>query len=420
MNELKLDPEEAIISALMLEPKAIEKVCGILSPEMFDKAILGRAYLEYCRSNDNGKELSLAELQSVLNAEYPEYEVDYALRECLSTQITSQEIVGTAHVLANRYKKSCVDALLNRIKFTESGVDGEIDNLIGDLQKLQSGETTNGHTVAEITRQYSDDYFCDKKNNLILLGDDGIDHLTGGFQGGDMILLGARPSCGKSALATQWAWDFAKQGLKVGYYNCEMQEKALLERFIASKTGIPVTRIRLAKAFLSDEEARYRKAVAELETQNNIVIFSGSRSVSDIRKDIRNYHFSVVILDYLQLLQVGDRYRGNRASEVSELSLSIKRLAMDFDIPIIALSQINRASEGRITKEPQLSDLRESGSLEQDASVVFFLWDKDDSDRSKKGFKTSKSRNGLVDRHDLIFDGATMSFKPESQATPFD
>lgn len=420
MADLKIDPEEGVISALMVEPQAVEKICGMLSPEMFSDAILGRIYYEYVRAYDNNRELTLGELQQALGNEYMPFQVEETLSRCLDSRLTSADIEGSARAVLSKYKKESVTKLLNNTSISETEVDDQIENLIRDLEGLRSGDTSNGKTVAEITKEYSDNYFCDKDNSLILLGERGIDNLTGGFQGGDLAILAARPSVGKSALASQWAWEFAKQGLKVGYYNLEMQEAACFERFIAAKTGISVTRIRLAKAFLNDEEEKYRRAVNELLKQDKIVIFTGAKKVSEIRNDMRTYHFDLIIIDYLQLLVVGNRYHGNKVAEVGELSLELKRLAMDFQIPVLALSQLNRASEGRATKEPMLSDIRDSGNIEQDASIVFFVWNKNEDDLSEKGFKTAKSRSGTVGRYDLIFDGSSMSFRSEHDYTPFD
>lgn len=414
-----IDPEQGVISALMVEPKAIERI-GMLSPEMFKSAMLGRAFLEYQKANDNGKELTLGELQQKLSSDFLPFDVETELSKCLDSKLTVGMIEGSARAILTRYKSENVNRLLNTTLINESNVDSKIESLIKELEELRGTDTSDGHTVAEIAAEYHDKYFCDRDNKIILLQEPGIDNLTGGFEGGDLIYLAARPGVGKSALAMQWAWKFAKQGLKVGYYNCEMQESALFQRFIASKTGISTTRIRLAKAFNGEEEEKYRKAVNELLKQDRIKVFTGAKRVSDIRNDMRKYEFSIIIIDYLQLLRVEDRYKGNKVAEISELSWGLKTLAMDYKVPVMALSQLSRASESRPTREPMLSDLRDSGSLEQDASIVFFLWDKDTEDRSQKGFKTGKSRSGILDRYDLVFDGATLSFKSERDVTPFD
>ena len=417
----RIEAEESLIGCLLSDNNSIEKVYGILSPEMFESGVLGAAFHEYRKAFDEKRSLTLVELkQRMEGIGYKDYEINDSLMKAATSGSMSFQISGFANAILNHWKKRQIDKILGSTEISEADVDGQIDKLIGDLDGLRGGSVSKGHTVAEIANQHSEDYFCDREKKLILLGDEGIDNLTGGFQGGDLILCGARPGCGKSALAMQWGWNFAEQGLKVGYYNCEMQEAAVLERMISSKSGISTTRIRLAKAFLGDEEERYRKAVAELERQDKIIMFTGSKRVSDIRSDIREHRFDIVIIDYLQLLLVADRYRGNRVAEVGELSREIKCLCMDYDIPIIALSQLSRASEGRNTREPQLSDLRESGSLEQDASIVFFLWDKSEEDNTQKGFKTAKSRSGILGRYDLRFDGSKMTFIPEDKVSPFD
>ena len=417
----RIEAEESLVSCLLTDWTSMEKIYGMLSPDMFDEAIFGAIFNEYHNAFDENKELSLSELQQLLEKDgYKDYEIEDALTRAVSRKTFSWQITGHANAIVRHWKKTCVDNIIGHIEIMEGDVDNQIEGLITDLESLRTGSTSKGRTVADIVNSRADDYFCDKEKNIILLDDEGIDTMTGGFQGGDLILCGARPGTGKSALGMQWAWVFAKQGYKVGYYNCEMQEEAVLERLISSKTGIPTTRVRLAKAFLNDEEQKYRKAVEELSKQDRIIIFTGSKKVSDIRADMREHKFDVIIIDYLQLLFTGNRYQGNRVAEVGELSRDIKCLAMDFDIPVIALSQLSRATEGRSTKEPQLSDLRESGSLEQDASIVFFLWDKDEQDRSQKGFKTAKSRNGICGRYDLVFNGSSMTFKPECKVTPFD
>ena len=414
------EAEESLISCLLSDSESIEKVYT-LEPQMFQSEVYGKVFYECKKAFDEHTELTLAEMKQKLQANgIKDYEIDDALERALNTSAMGFQAEGYGKAILNHYKKTCVDRILERSLLKDAEIENQIDGLIDDLEKLRGGDVSSGKTVADLTKEYEDRYFCEKNNSLILLGEDGIDNLTGGFQGGDLVLLGARPSVGKSALATQWAWQFAKQGLRVGYYNCEMQEAACFERFIAAKTGISVTRVRLAKAFNNDEEERYRRAVRELSQQENIILFTGAKKINEIRNDQRKYKFSIIIIDYLQLLFVDDRYSGNRAAEVQELSLGLKRIAMDYKIPIIALTQLNRASESRANKEPQLFDLRESGSLEQDASTVFFLWNKSEEDTTQKGFKTAKSRAGTLDRYDLIFDGASMSFRSEHGNTPFD
>ena len=417
----RIEAEESLIGCLLTDENSIEKVYGILSPEMFESDVYGRVYHEYRKAYEEHKPLTFTELQQNLEAAgMKNYEIEDALSRATMNRAMSFQIVGHANAILNHYKKSCVSAILDRADLKDADIEGQIDTLIADLESLRGGNISKGQTVAEITEQYAEDYFCDKERRLILLGDREIDNMTGGFQPGDLAVLGARPSCGKSALATQWAEQLANKGYKIGFYNLEMQDRALYERFIASKSGIETTRVRLAKAFLNDEERRYKKAVEELSKQDKIIIFTGARKISEIRRDVRELKIDVVIIDYLQLVTPNSRYQGNRTAEVGEISRDCKNLAMDFDCVVLALTQLNRASEGRADRRPTMADIRESGSIEQDASIIFLMWQGDEADRSKKAFEIVKSRNGKTGRADYIFDGSHLRFKHENEISPFE
>lgn len=415
------EAEESLISCLLSDSESIEKVYT-LEPQMFQSEVYGKVFYECKKAFDEHTELTLAEIKQKLQANgIKDYEIDFALERALNTSAMGFQAEGYGKAILNHYKKTCVDRILERSLLKDAEIENQIDGLIDDLEKLRGGKASSGKTIAEITKEQSDKYFCDNEDRkIILFGNAGLDNLIGGFEGGDLIYLASRPSVGKSALAMQWTWTFANQGLKVSYYNCEMQESTLFQRFIANKTGISTTRIRLAKAFQGEEETKYRKAVNELLKQDRIKVYTGTRSVNEIENEVRNDKPDILMIDYLQLLKTGDRYRGNKVAEVSELSWGLKSLAMKYKIPVFALSQLSRGSENRPTREPQLSDLRDSGSLEQDASVVMFLWNPNEDDRTQKAFKTAKVRNGILDRRDFIFDGSTLSFKSEGEITPFD
>ncbi len=172
-----------------------------------------------------------------------------------------------------------------------------------------------------------------------------------------------------------------------------------------------MTRIRRAVKFLGDEEKRFKKANDALAGRSNIVISTGAKTVSEIRAESRHMGFDVIVIDYLQLIRSDTFYRGNRVAEVGAISKAIKALAMELQIPIILLSQLNRASEGRETREPSMSELRESGDIEQDASVIILLWNMSEDDRSKKGCKIEKNRQGETGKMELRFDGDQMRFR---------
>lgn len=415
------DTEERIIGCLLSRGSSIEDVYGILSPEMFENAVYGKIYDEYRKAFEENKEPTLSELQQTLmSAGFREVEVQDSLLRAASADSLSYQISGHATALINHYKARTVDKILSRISLQDADIDRQIDTLIADLETLRQSDKADAETVAEIAEKYKDAYFKDRERPSAKLNIEDLDGMIGGFEGGDLVLLGARPAVGKSALATQWSEMFANMGLKVGYYNLEMTDKQMYERFVAAKSGIEITRIRMATRFHNDEQERYTRAVEELKKQDRLYVSTGAKRVSDIRADVRKMQYDIVIVDYLQLLIADTRYSGNRAAEVGEISRQLKAIAIDYNIPVIGLSQLNRASEGRQNKEPTMGELREAGNLEQDASVIILMWNKNEDDRSEKGVKVEKSRQGKTGRCDMVFDGAHMRFKSEKDVTPFD
>ena len=141
----------------------------------------------------------------------------------------------------------------------------------------------------------------------------------------------------------------------------------------------------------------------------DILISSGAKSVSEIRNECRHQELDCIIIDYLQLVKADIRYQ-SRASEVGAISKAIKALAMELNIPIIALSQLNRVSEIRETKEPTMGELREAGDIEQDASIIILLWNLDTEDICRKGLKVDKNRQGELGKIVYRFDGGEMKF----------
>ena len=147
-----------------------------------------------------------------------------------------------------------------------------------------------------------------------------------------------------------------------------------------------------------------------LEKKESIVVTTGSQTIATIRNECKNKGYDLVIIDYLQLIKPEGRYRGNRFAEVGEISHAIKALATDLEMPVVVLSQLNRASVGREDKEPSMSELRESGDIEQDASEILLLWNIDEDGR-RKGCKIEKNRQGKTGRVEMIFNGDLMKFE---------
>ena len=414
-----LEAEQSIISCLIQRQDSIEEIMDMVSPEMFEVGVHGAMYYEYRKAFDEHKEITLVELKQNLSTQFTDEEVGEAIMHCVTSQALSYQIRNFAEVIARHYKKTTVEAIFSRTELQDATIERQIDTLIGDLETLQGGEVSEGFTIAQLAEMYENDYFTDKEKNLLFLDIDQIDSLTGGFQGGDLILIGARPGCGKSSISAQWSEHFAKRGKKVAYYNLEMQSRACYERFVAAKSGIEIQRIRRATTFHNDEKERYTSANAELKQETGVTIYNGSKRVSDIRKDVRKTKPNVVFVDYLQLLSVTDRYKGNRVAEVGQISHDLKAIAMDYDIPVICLVQLSRAVEMRRDHKPILADLRESGDLEQDASIVMFLYDTNEDDRTEKCLDVAKSRQGQLGSIPLAFIPAKLRFELSENISPF-
>lgn len=414
-----LEAEQSVISCLIQRAESVEETYSLLSPEMFDSGLLGRIYFEFRKAFDDHKGLTLIELHQILAADYPDYEIESAFKDCVMQQAMPFQIKGFAEVIQRHYKASSIKSMIDRMELKEADIDDQIDRMIKDLSDLQTGETSEGYTLAELADKYKDDYFTDKDKNILFLGIDQIDELTGGWQGGDVIYFGARPSTGKSAMAMEWAEIFAKQGKTVFFYNLEMQNESVFERAIAAKSGLEISRIRRATTFHNDEKKLYMNAIEELRSQTGIRIITGSRRISDIRNDVRKNHPDLVIIDYIQLIICEDRYKGNRVMEVAQISHDIKSVATTFNIPVLCLCQLSRQVDGRKDHKPVLSDLRESGDLEQDGSIIYFLYNSNEEDRSEKVLSVAKSRQGIIGDIPLIFNGKKMHFELAENVSPF-
>lgn len=412
--------EKAVVGSLLMDKDCMSQIYGMLEPDMFTSELLGRVFHEYQRAYDRGYDLTLPLIEQRLRSDnFPSDLVMGELKDCLSGAITSVTVKQDAYVVLNDYKARRLDLLLNSVKVSPNNLNEQIGALQRELEALQSGKKVESKTLADIVEENKDNYFKDKKVSPINLGFARLDDMLGGLEGGDMIVIGARPAVGKSAFVTQITSNLAKQGKRVGFYNLEMQNKQMYERFVVSESGIPLTRLRRAVRFLGDEKEKFDKANEILSKADNIVITStGAKSVAEIRAESKHMDYDIIIIDYLQLLKADTTYRGNRTSEVGEISRAIKSLAMELNIPIIALSQLNRASEGRETREPSMSELREAGNIEQDASVIILMWNLDENDRSKKGCKVEKQRQGECGKVVMNFNGALMRFEETSDSLP--
>ncbi|MCX6823981.1 MAG: replicative DNA helicase [candidate division SR1 bacterium] len=262
-----------------------------------------------------------------------------------------------------------------------------------------------------------------EKANLrkVFSGYHGLDEMLGGFKPAELIILAARPSMGKTAFALNILKNMAvDQKKSVALFSLEMSSEQIADRILSMVSGIPMGKI--AKGQLDSEDFTVMGESMEILSETNIFIDDkGSTTIPELKSKIRRLKIEktsldLVIIDYLQLMSGSNSgYSGNRVQEISEISRGLKELARELEMPIIALSQLSREVEKRVDKKPQLSDLRESGAIEQDADEVIMLHREDyyDPDTDKKGLTdvcVRKNRNGPIGESELYFEKTIMKF----------
>ncbi len=247
-----------------------------------------------------------------------------------------------------------------------------------------------------------------------------FDRMTGGLHKSDLMILAARPGVGKSSLAMTMAFNIAmQQRAPVGVFALEMGRDQLLQRLLATHTGIDSQKLRTGR-ITTNELTTLMDAMGQLSAAPIYIDDTPGVTVNELRSKTRRlqaeHGLEVLIIDYLQLMSGSGRRNDNRVQEVSEISRSLKSLARELNIPVIALSQLSRAVEGRTSHVPVLADLRESGSIEQDADLVMFIYREEmyDKDTDKKGIAEihiAKHRNGPLGTVSLFFDQRTTRFR---------
>lgn len=249
-----------------------------------------------------------------------------------------------------------------------------------------------------------------------------LDKKTAGFQKGDLVIIGARPAMGKTTFAQNLAYNIANINKKgVLFFSMEMAANEIVDRMISDVSGVDNWKMRTGN--LSDDEfARIGDALGEMDEIPIYIDDTSSMTIVELRNKARramhDHNIGIVIVDYLQLISGSDRYAGNRVQEVTEISRGLKILARELEIPVIALAQLSRNVTGREDPRPVLSDLRESGSIEQDADLVMFLhrpdYYKQNDDNYEETHITellvAKHRHGAVGKIELYFHPELLRF----------
>ena len=404
--------EESVIGALVLfDGEPMDDIPTELDCCMFHDELCATAFGVYQVAHEHGEKISISVACQKISARtgFPFDVIEKRLNDYTLMASSVLAIGDDAKEIIRSYKARNLSNALNRIEVNSENIGETLDYLTSVVDELSERKTDRTKTLAQITKENKDKYFKESEKKKIEMEFESLNDLVGGFEGGDMIVIGARPAVGKSAFAAQMTNHFSDLGKKIGYFNLEMPENQIYERFVSAVSGIGLTRIKRAINFTGDEKPKFDRANEILETKEQIVVTTGSQTVNNIKELCKNAEYDVIIVDYLQLIKPEGRYRGNRFAEVGEISHSLKAIATDLQIPVIVLSQLNRASVGREDKEPTMSELRESGDIEQDASVIILLWNLDDEGK-KKGCKIEKNRQGKIGTVKMEFNGDLMKF----------
>ncbi|UFX83482.1 replicative DNA helicase [Candidatus Absconditicoccus praedator] len=253
-----------------------------------------------------------------------------------------------------------------------------------------------------------------------------LDNLLGGFKPGDLVILAARPSMGKTSFAINLLINAAiKQNKYVAMFSLEMGNDQIVDRILSCVSETPLGKIH--RGDLHEEDfANIGEAMEKLSEVNIFLDDKGGATIPELKSKLRRLKIEkggldLILIDYLQLMSgASSKFAGNRVQEISEISRGLKELARELEVPILALSQLSRAVEQRPDKKPQLSDLRESGAIEQDADAVLMLFREDyyDPDTDRKGLADvflRKNRNGPVGDVELVFVDNVMKFYDKAE-----
>lgn len=408
------EAEIGVIGCALIDNDSMYKVYNKLKPEMFSTEFCQDAFAEMLAMYDRGENINIISLSQALeNHKWDPEMIAADLKECITIAPVSAIITSYADTVVKDWRARETKKLFQEVSLRPCDIDNSIAEVLTKLEEIQGSKTVHSKTMKQIVVENKGNYFNEHVGEgLIKTGFYHTDDCLGGLEGGDITAIGARPGVGKSAIVTQMIGQMAEKGYNIGYYNLEMNESQVYERFVSRMSEIGLTRVRRAKTFLGGEQEAFEKANDKLSGYN-ITISTGAKSVSEIRAECRHQRYDVIVIDYLQLIKADRRFT-NRASEVGDISKAIKALAIELHVPIILLSQLNRASEARETKEPTMAELRESGDIEQDASNIILLWNLDE-DGVYKGWKIEKQRQGTHLKEVLKFDGDHMNFTERTE-----
>ena len=428
-----LEAEMSVLGVAFISKEQIDKICESVTDEMFfdekNKCIFNAIKQLHAEKIpvdistiknelDKEKKLTLVGLDhitEVIDSVVTSANIDYYIK-MLQDEYTKRNLIDTSTQIINAVYDS--DNVVQLQDFAEKNI----------LNAVRNRSVTELLPIHEVLKSAHDKLEQLAKNKKVITGLEtgfyDFDRITTGLQPGEMIILAARPGMGKTALALNMATYAASTTKKaIAVFNLEMPAEMLVNRMVASLGRIDSYKLQTGNMQERDWQ-RYNEAMSELSATKVFIEADASATISEIRAKCRRLASSetglaLVIIDYLQLVNSGSKKVESRQVEVSEISRALKTMALELQVPVIALSQLSRTAEKRESNQPMLADLRESGSLEQDADMVLFINRKDYYEPKKDQKETivpaelviAKHRKGSLGTIDLMFELSIGAFK---------
>lgn len=439
-----LDVEQAVLGAIMIEPGADIPAMEILKPKSFyseKHQKIFQAIFELSTLHNPIDQISVAE-QLRKNNDLEFIGGAYYINFLASNVGSSAHLDYHTKIIAEKYIKRELISISNDIQKKSYEAGSDIENLLEFSEKqifdlafenISKATKPLNIIIKETKNQLEELSKRETKFSGIPSGFTSLDRITSGWQRSDLVIIAARPSMGKTAFVLSMARNMSvDHNVPVAIFSLEMSSHQLATRLIISETGISSEKIRTGK--LSAEEWQILEEKSKNLSDAPVYIDdTAAISLTELRAKCRNlkiqYDIQLIVIDYLQLMSGSNDSKSNREQEVSQISRGLKAIAKELNIPVIALSQLNRSVEMRTGKKPQLSDLRESGAIEQDADIVIFIHrpekygiTKDDDGNSLEGVAEiiiAKHRNGAVTDVQLQFIDYMAKFQEPDNALNF-
>ena len=417
------EAEQSVIGSMIIDREAITIASEIISGEDFYGKQYGVIFDTMVELNDEGKPVDLVTLQDRLREKDvpPEISSLEFVKSMIDWVPTSANVKYYATIVAEKSTLRKLIRLNEEIENTCYTGKENLEVILEDTEKkvfelVQKRNTGDYVPIRQVVMNAMDKIEKASKNkgNVtgVATGFIDLDYRTAGMQPSDLILVAARPSMGKTAFVLNIAQHVAfKLNQTVAIFSLEMSKEQLVNRLFSLESRVDSQHLRTGN--LSDAEwEKLIESAGVIGKSNLIIDDTPGISISELRSKCRKYKLDhdlkMIIIDYLQLMSGSGRGSDSRQQEISDISRSLKALARELNVPVIALSQLSRAVEQRPDHRPMLSDLRESGAIEQDADVVMFIYRDDyyNKDTDRKGIAEiiiAKQRNGPIGKVELVW-----------------